>query len=78
MQKRPISRVQHYFYGKVDNTPFGFALVLPEPYGSFRFEAQIDLKNNLRADNYTKYFSGTHWRIHPDWVHSFTIFFSWF
>ncbi|KAI2803805.1 Voltage-dependent calcium channel subunit alpha-2/delta-4 [Blomia tropicalis] len=67
--KRPISRVQHYFYGKVDNTPFGFALVLPEPYGSFRFEAQIDLKNNIRADNYTKYFSGTHWRIHPDWVY---------
>lgn len=55
-------------YGKVDHTPFSFGIVLPEPYGSYRFGAQIDLKNKAKSENYTRYFSGTLWRIHPDWV----------
>jgi len=54
-------------YGKVDGTPFSFAIVLPEPYGSFRFKGQTDLKKH-KTENYTRLFDGTFWRIHPDWV----------
>lgn len=66
-QKRPIIKLNHYYFGSIDNTPFSFAIVLPEGYGSYRFQAQIDLKN-LR-ENLTVYFEGDHWRVHPDWVY---------
>ncbi|CAG2100560.1 unnamed protein product [Medioppia subpectinata] len=34
--KRVVTRVNHYIYGKIDFTPFSLAIVLPEPYGSYR------------------------------------------
>ena len=52
----------------MDNTPFSFGIVLPELYGSYYFGAQVDLKNVRKSENYTRFFSGTNWRIHPDWV----------
>lgn len=67
-QKRPIFRLQHYYYGKIDNTPFSFAMVLPDSYGMYRFKGQVDLKSESKRENFTKYFEGKNWRIHPDWV----------
>ncbi|KAH9388551.1 Voltage-dependent calcium channel subunit alpha-2/delta-4 [Tyrophagus putrescentiae] len=67
--KRPLTRLQHYIYDSVENTPFSFAISLPEPYGSFRFTGQTDLRSSYNTENYTRYFTGTKWRIHPEWVY---------
>ncbi|KAH7642485.1 voltage-dependent calcium channel subunit alpha-2/delta-3-like [Dermatophagoides farinae] len=67
--KRPVFKLQHYFYGKIDNTPFSFAIVLPEPYGSYRFKGQVDLKSESKRENFTRFFEGNNWRIHPDWIY---------
>lgn len=69
LQKRPVFKLQHYFYGKIDNTPFSFAIVLPEPYGSYRFKGQVDLKSESKRENFTRFFEGNNWRIHPDWIY---------
>ena len=66
-QKRVVTRVNHYIYGKIDFTPFSLAIVLPEPYGSYRVEGQIEVKVR-REENFTHYFRGDQWRVHPEWV----------
>ncbi|CAG2161553.1 unnamed protein product [Oppiella nova] len=66
--KRAVTRVNHYIYGKIDFTPFSLAIVLPEPYGSYRVEGQIEVKVR-REENFTHYFRGNNWRVHPEWVY---------
>lgn len=63
-----MARTQHYVYGKIDDTPFSLGIAISEPYGSYRFMGQIDLKAKAKLEDYTNYFSGTNWRVHPDWV----------
>ncbi|XP_054168613.1 voltage-dependent calcium channel subunit alpha-2/delta-3-like [Oppia nitens] len=66
--KRVVTRVNHYIYGKIDFTPFSLAIVLPEPYGSYRVEGQIEVKVR-REENFTHYFRENNWKVHPDWVY---------
>ena len=66
-QKRVITRTNSYYYGPIEGTPFSLAISLPEPYGHYRVDGQIEVKR--RDENYTQYFKGKNWRVHPDWVY---------
>lgn len=66
-QKRVITRTNSYYYGPIEDTPFSLAISLPEPYGHYRVDGQIEVKR--RDENYTHYFKGKNWRVHPDWVY---------
>lgn len=65
--RRVATRVHHYTHGSISNTPFSLAIALPEPYGSYRLTSHIDLKMKFRSENFTAYFAGDQWRVHPEW-----------
>ena len=65
--KRILSRTNSYYYAPVNGTPFSLAIVLPEPYGHYRVDGQIEVKR--RDEDYTQYFKGKNWRVHPEWVY---------
>ncbi|RWS06199.1 voltage-dependent calcium channel subunit alpha-2/delta-3-like protein 2, partial [Dinothrombium tinctorium] len=65
--KRVTARTNHYCFGPIKDSPFTLGIALPEPYGKFRVKGQLDLKS-LPA-NYSVYFRGTNWRVHPDWIY---------
>lgn len=65
--RRITSRPQSYYYAPVNDTTYSLALVLPEPYGHYRIEGQIEIKR--REENYTQYFKGKDWTVHPDWIY---------
>lgn len=65
--RRVTSRTNSYYYAPVNGTSYSLAISLPEPYGHFRVEGQIEVKR--REENYTQYFRGKDWRVHPDWVY---------
>lgn len=52
----------------IGHTPFSLAIALPEPYGSYRLTSQVDLRMKYREENFTHYFRGNQWRVHPEWV----------
>lgn len=65
--RRVTSRTQRYYYAPVNGTTYSLAIVLPEPYGHYQVEGQIEIKR--QEENYTQYFSGKDWRVHPDWLY---------
>lgn len=65
--RRVTSRTNSYYYAPVNGTPYSLAIVLPEPYGHYRVEGQIEVMR--REENYTQYFAGKDWRVHPDWLY---------
>lgn len=65
--KRVTSRSHSYYYAPVNGTPYSLAIVLPEPYGHYRVEGQIQIK--LQEENYTQYFKDKNWKVHPDWIY---------
>ena len=65
--RRLTSRNHSYYYAPVNGTSYSVAVVLPEPYGHYRVEGQIEIKR--REENYTQYFKGKDWRVHPDWIY---------
>lgn len=65
--RRVTSRTHRYYYAPVNGTTYSLAIVLPEPYGHYRVEGQVEIKR--REENYTQYFSGKDWRVHPDWLY---------
>ncbi|KAH9520918.1 Voltage-dependent calcium channel subunit alpha-2/delta-4 [Dermatophagoides farinae] len=67
--KRVITRVNHYTHGMIGHTPFSLAIALPEPYGSYRLTSQVDLRMKYREENFTHYFRGNQWRVHPEWAY---------
>lgn len=67
MQRRVITRSHTYHYGPIDHTPFSLAIVLPEGYGFYRAVGQVEVKR--KGENFTQYFRGNNWRVHPDWVY---------
>ena len=58
----------------IGQTPFSLAIALPEPYGSYRLTSQVDLRMKYREENFTHYFRGNQWRVHPEWVSDFFVF----
>lgn len=53
----------------IGKTPFSLAIALPEPYGSYRLTSQVDLRMKHREENFTNYFRGNQWRVHPEWAY---------
>jgi hypothetical protein len=66
-QRRIVSRSNSYYYGPIEGTPFSLAITLPEPYGHYRVDGQIEVKRQDKS--YLQYFAGNDWRVHPDWVY---------
>lgn len=64
--KRVMTRVNHYTYGMINKTPFSLALAMPDS-SSYRLTSQVDLRMKHRSENFTTYFRGNLWRVHPDW-----------
>lgn len=73
-KKRVITRINHYTHGMIGQTPFSLAIALPEPYGSYRLTSQVDLRMKYREENFTHYFRGNQWRVHPEWVNIVNLF----
>lgn len=67
LQRRVTTRTNSYHYGPIEDTPFSLAISLPEPYGKYRVDGQIEVKR--RDEDYTQYFKGRNWRVHPDWLY---------
>lgn len=68
--KRATIRTQDYFFHQISNTPFSLGIAWPRDYGKWRVHG---LKEVLLATqqgfNITEQFTGTNWRLHPDWVY---------
>lgn len=65
--RRVVTRTNTYYYGPIENTPFSMAISIPEPYGHYRVNGQIEVK--LMKEDWRDYFKGDKWRVHPDWVY---------
>lgn len=69
-QKRVQSRLQSFYYKPIQQFPFSFLIAIPQPYGSYRIEAQIEIKNFSLSEKLTTYFPVSDyniWNIHPDY-----------
>ncbi|GFT08022.1 hypothetical protein TNCV_2589451 [Trichonephila clavipes] len=47
--------------------PRQLAVSLPEPYGHYRVNGQVEVKR--REEDWLEYFRGENWRVHPNWVY---------
>ncbi|XP_015790975.1 voltage-dependent calcium channel subunit alpha-2/delta-3 isoform X2 [Tetranychus urticae] len=65
--KRAITRKHKYCYEPIHGTPFSLGISLPKPYGEYRVIGGIEIKR--RDENYTHFFRGNNWRVHPDWTY---------
>lgn len=69
-QKRVQTRVQQFFFKPIQEFPFSFMIAIPQPYGSHRVEAQINVKNPELPEKLTTYFTSNDfdiWTVHPDY-----------
>ena len=69
-QQRVQSRRQSFYYKPLKHFPFSFMISIPQPYGSHRVEAQVDLKNSQLPERLTTYFTTSDfdiWTVHPDY-----------
>lgn len=69
-QKRVQSRNQTFYYEAIQEFPFSFMVAIPEPYGSHRLEAQIEIKSSSLPEKLTTYFTTSDsdiWTVHPDY-----------
>lgn len=67
LQKRAVTRQHVYCHQPISDTLLSLAISLPLPYGEARVDGEIEIKR--RDENYTHYFRGDNWRVHPDWVY---------
>lgn len=69
-QRRVQSRKQAFYYKPLDQFPFSFLIAIPQPYGSHRLEAQVEVKNSSLPEKLTTYFTTSDhdlWSVHPDY-----------
>lgn len=73
----PIDRLQRisqeymdYYFARLPNTPFTLGLVLPSNYGKTTINADdIIAKEQKLGLNISEHFSGSNWRVHPEWIY---------
>ncbi|XP_043254701.1 voltage-dependent calcium channel subunit alpha-2/delta-3 [Colletes gigas] len=68
-----VGRVRRkYDYTGIPNTPFTVVVSLPEHdhTGSYRVLATEEIhRAHVSGKNVSDYFTGTNWRVHPDWLY---------
>lgn len=65
--RRVVTRSHNYYFGPLESSPFSLGISLPSPYGKYRVDGQVEVK---RKDyDYSSYFEGSEWHVHPDWVY---------
>lgn len=65
--RRVVTRRNYYYYGPLEKTPFILVTALPRPYGRNYIDGQVEVKR--REEDWSQYFRGNNWRVHPDWVY---------
>lgn len=69
-QKRVQTRTQNFYYKPIQQFPFSFMVAIPQPYGSHRVQAQIEIKSSSLPERLTTYFTTSDydiWTVHPDY-----------
>lgn len=70
-RKRVQSRRQSFYFKPIQQFPtFSFMISIPQPYGSHRVEAQIEIKVAQLPEKLTTYFTTSEydlWTVHPEY-----------
>lgn len=69
-QKRVSRLTRLYYWTPIENTPFTLVISYPKPHGLYRVKARNEHEIRRWVSegiNITNFFSGRHWKIHPDW-----------
>uniref|UniRef100_A0A6G1SMK1 Voltage-dependent calcium channel subunit alpha-2/delta-3 n=2 Tax=Aceria tosichella TaxID=561515 RepID=A0A6G1SMK1_9ACAR len=69
-QRRVQTRTQSFYYKPLDQFPFVFIIAIPQPYGSYKLEAQVEVKSPDLPEKLTTYFTTSDydlWSVHPDY-----------
>lgn len=69
-QRRVQTRSQSFYYKPIKQFPFSFMIAIPQPYGSHRLDAMVEISNPLLRQNLTKYFLTADydlWVVHPEY-----------
>lgn len=69
-QRRVQSRKQNFYYKPLQHFPFSFMIAIPQPYGSHRVEAQVEIKSSSLPEKLTTYFTTSDfdlWTVHPEY-----------
>ncbi|XP_055604130.1 uncharacterized protein LOC129752368 [Uranotaenia lowii] len=70
--KRVSRTRRQYYWTPIKNTPFTLVVTYPETYGVNRLQIRTEdeiHRIHAKGSNVASFFSGTNWRIHPDWVY---------
>lgn len=69
--QRRASRIKrHFYWTEIKDTPFTLVVTYPELYGQNRLQVRTEdeiHRVNAEGKNVLDFFSGSNWKIHPDW-----------
>ncbi|XP_055630869.1 voltage-dependent calcium channel subunit alpha-2/delta-3 isoform X5 [Toxorhynchites rutilus septentrionalis] len=72
-EMKRVSRTRRqYYWTPIKNTPFTLVVTYPETYGVNRLQIRTEdeiHRIHAKGSNVANFFSGTNWKIHPDWVY---------
>jgi hypothetical protein len=69
-QRRASRSKRHYHWTDIKDTPFTLVITIPDQYGQHRLQARSEQeihRANAKGANMLNFFSGSTWKIHPDW-----------
>lgn len=75
-QRRASKMKRHYYWTEIKETPFTLVVTYPELYGQYRLQTRSEEeihRVNAKGTNVLNFFSGSNWKIHPDWCDCETI-----
>ncbi|XP_052873688.1 voltage-dependent calcium channel subunit alpha-2/delta-3 [Anopheles cruzii] len=70
--KRVSRTKRQYYWTPIKNTPFTLVVTFPETYGVNRLQIRTEdeiHRIHAKGSNVASFFSGSNWKIHPDWVY---------
>lgn len=68
---------RYFYWTEIKDTPFTLVVTHPELYGQYRLQTRSEEeihRVNAKGTNVLTFFSGSTWKIHPDWY--FKVLFS--
>lgn len=69
-QRRVQTRSQSFYYKPIKQFPFSFMIAIPQPYGSHRLDAMVEVNSPILRQNLTHYFRFNDydlWVVHPEY-----------